>query len=132
MKNYLEQWSNQFASRLSATVARSGRVEGVRDKVLGPRSDYASIVVAFEASDSLKVECSADNRAELEACGYLDYAVFGLLDVLMTASTYPMRNIRLNIVEAEIHPIHANQLAFRWAGRDAGRKIIEMLSANQR
>ena len=126
MKSYLERWTSDIASRQPVSVAVSGRVEGVRDKTLGPRSDYARIVVAFEPSKSLIIECSASNRRELESDDYLDYAVFGLLDILMTATAYPVRNIRLNIVEAEIHPIHANKLAFRWAGRDAGRRILEL------
>lgn len=128
MKSHIEQWTENLASRQPAAVVTSGRVEGVRDKVLGPRSDFARIVVAFEPSDTLVVECSASNSRELESDGYFESAVFGLLDALMTTAAYPVRNIRLNIVEAEIHPIHANQMAFRWAGRDAGRKIVEALN----
>ena len=128
MKSYIERWTENLASRQSASVVTSGRVQGLRDKVLGPRSDYARIIVAFEPNNVLVVECSASNCRELESDGYLESATFGLLDALMTTSAYPVRNIRLNIIEAEIHPIHANQMAFRWAGRDAGRKIVEALN----
>lgn len=127
MNSVLERWANDVMSRQSAAVAIAGSVEGVRDKPLGPRSDFARIMVTYDPSQSLIIECSAPNRAELEAGGYLEFASFGLLDVLMTAGAYPLRNVRLIITEAEIHPMHANQMAFRWAGRDAAAKLLEAI-----
>jgi hypothetical protein len=128
MKSYIEKWIDDLKSCQSAAVLTTGCVEGLRNKILGPRSDYARIVVAFRPSDSFVLECSASNCSELQSDGYLASAVFGLLDVLMTTKAYPVRNIQLDIVEAEIHPVHANEMAFRWAGRDAGRKILEALN----
>ena len=128
----LEQWLADVANRQSAQLKQSGLVEGVRDKVLGPRSDYAKITVAFEPATQLEVDCSAANRSELEADGYLQGAVFGLLDVLLTSENYPIRNVKLTITAAEIHPIHASQMAFRWAGRDAGAKLLEVIRPKPR
>jgi hypothetical protein len=34
--------------------------------------------------------------------------------------------VRIMIEEAEYHDIHSSPMAFRQAGRDAGRKIIEI------
>jgi len=129
MKTYLEKWADDLLSRQSDAVTKPGCVEGVRDKALGPRSDYALVIIRFEACNSFHVECDCENRSELEACGYFDSIVFGLLDVLMTASAYPVRNISLRIDRAEIDPIHSSQMAFRLAGRDAGRKIVDLLSS---
>ena len=124
MNPILEQWLADIANRQPAQLNQSGLVEGVRDKPLGPRSDYAKITVAFEPASQLEVECSAVNRSELEADGYLQGALLGLLDVLLTDGTYPLRNVKLTITAAEIHPIHSSQMAFRWAGRDAGTKLL--------
>lgn len=132
MKPILEQWLADVANRQTAQLHQSGLVDGVRDKPLGPRSDYAKITVAFEPASQLEVDCSATNRSELEADGYLQGALFGLLDVLLTAGAYPLRNIRLTITAAEIHPIHSSQMAFRWAGRDAGNKLLEAIRPKPR
>lgn len=132
MKTYLKRWTADVVARQSATLTASGSVEGVREKILGPRSDFAKIVVAYEPSQSLIVDCTAPNREELQANGYLDNAVFGLLDVLLTVGAYPLRNVKLTITAAEIHPIHANQMAFRWAGRDAAAKLLEAIKPKPR
>jgi len=132
MKKYLERWAADIAARQSATLTASGTVEGVREKILGPRSDFAKIVVAYEPSRSFVVDCVAPNREELEANGYLECAVFGLLDILMTAGAYPLRNVKLTVTQAEIHPIHANQMAFRWAGRDAAANLLEAIKPKPR
>ena len=132
MKPILEQWLTDVASRQAARLNQSGLVEGVRVKPLGPRSDYAKVTVAFEPASQLEVDCSAANRSELEADGYLQGALFGLLDVLLTNGTYPLRNVKLTITTAEIHPIHSSQMAFRWAGRDAGTKLLEAIRPKPR
>ena len=129
MKTHLQKWFEDIATRHSDSPSGSGAVEGLRDQHLGPRRDFARVQVFFEPSPSFEVICTAPNLEELNTNGYLDFIVFGLLDVLLTAQAYPMRNVRLTITEAEIHPIHANQMAFRWAGRDAARKLLELLRA---
>jgi hypothetical protein len=132
MKPILEQWLADVANRQPAQLNQSGLVEGIRDKPLGPRSDYAKITVVFEPASQLEVDCSATNRSELVADGYLQGALFGLLDVLLTDGAYPLRNVKLTITAAEIHPIHSSQMAFRWAGRDAGTKLLEAIRPRPR
>jgi Elongation factor G, domain IV len=127
MNNYLNRWKSDLDSRMSAQLSKSGSVDGVRDQSLGPRHERAKIVVAYGPSDSFTVVCSAPECAELEANGYLESAVFGLLDVLMTTGAYPLRNIKLNITKAEIDTIHSSQMAFRWAGRKAATNLLEAI-----
>jgi len=125
--NYLEKWLHDLATRQSEAISKTVRVVGVRDKILGPRSDFARIEVICEPASKLEVVFDVPNATELEQEGYLEWATLGLLDVLMTGNTYPLRNVRLTIKAAEVHPIHSNQMAFRHAGRDAGRQILEAL-----
>lgn len=127
MKTYFEQWFNNLMSRRSEVISISGTVVGLQNRHLGPRTDYAKLAITYEPWDSFLIDCTAPNIEELRANAYLDYAVFGVLDVLLTAQSYPIRNIHLTIKEADIHPVHANQLAFRWAGRDAARKLLDVL-----
>jgi hypothetical protein len=132
MKSYLDQWLYDVATRQPAVLNTTGVVEGIRDKPLGPRSDYARIIVAYESASEFEAHCTAANRSELEADKYLEGAVLGLLDVLLTAGAYPLRNVKLTITEAEIHPIHSSQMAFRWAGRDAAAKLLEAIKPKPR
>lgn len=56
----------------------------------------------------------------------LDEAVFGMLDVLAAARRYPVFGISIRFLRAEIHPVHPSPpIAFRMAGRDAARRILE-------
>ncbi|RYD29538.1 MAG: hypothetical protein EOP86_21535 [Verrucomicrobiaceae bacterium] len=132
MKSYLDQWLHDVVGRQPAPMNATGVVEGIRDKPLGPRSDYARIIGDYEPASEFEAHCTAANRPELEADKYLDGAVLGLLDVLLTAEADPLRNVRLTIIEAETHPIHSSQMAFRWAGRDAAAKLLEAIKPKPR
>lgn len=52
-------------------------------------------------------------------------AVLGLLDVLLTADPFPLREVALRIVEIQVHPVDSTVVALRRAGRDAGRKLLQ-------
>lgn len=45
----------------------------------------------------------------------------------MVAESAPLKNIRVIVEKIEPHAVNSSQMAFRHAGRDAGRKIIETL-----
>ncbi len=96
----------------------------MREKVLGSRSDYAKIDVLCEPAEAFDVKFDLPNLQEAQECSYLDWAVLGMLGVLMTEGTYPLRNVCLTIEGAEVDPIKSNQMAFRYAGRDAAKKIF--------
>ena len=125
--NYFEKWLNDLREEQSMTLTAPIRVEGVRDQALGPRSDYAKIDILCEPAESFEVKFDLPNLEEAQEYGYLDWAVMGILDVLMTEQTYPLRNVRVTFKGAEIHPIHANQMAFRHAGRAAARNLLKAI-----
>ena len=51
--------------------------------------------------------------------------VFGMLDVVMLAEFGPLYKIRITLDDAAYHEVDSSENAFREAGRNAGRKIIE-------
>jgi hypothetical protein len=55
-----------------------------------------------------------------------DWAVLGLLDVVLVAWPQPLRNIKITVTEAEYHPLWSSRMAFRMAGRKAGKKLVEL------
>jgi hypothetical protein len=128
MNQLLLKWFNDLANRRSLVIQETVLVGGVRDKVLGPRSDFAAIEVLCEPAEEPELEVSAANKDEAKRGGYLDQAVYGLLDVLLTQSLYPLRNVRITVTKFSIDPIKSSQMAFRLAGRDAGSKILEAVT----
>ncbi|CAN5394384.1 hypothetical protein BH09MYX1_BH09MYX1_60310 [soil metagenome] len=63
-----------------------------------------------------------DATAEQQA--FLAWAIFGFLDVVMMTEPYPTKSIRVTVAAAEFDPVSSNMIAFRLAGRDAGRKFV--------
>jgi hypothetical protein len=100
---------------------------GVCDKHLGPTSAFAKITLRIEPAASFEVVDDLPEDEEFLKGGYLDWAVFGLLDALMLAESGPISAIHIVVTEAEYSRVDSSQMAFRWAGRDAGNRIIESI-----
>lgn len=130
MSEYIDEWCRDLTQGNYWPLRTNGAVEGLREKELGPRSEFARIKIVFAPADHFEVVCSSPNRNELEETGFLRSAILGVLDVLFTAQIYPVRNVRLEIVDAEIDPMRSSASAFRWAGREAGKKIITELETS--
>ena len=109
------------------------RVDGVPDADLGPRTEFAKFTAIVELARMFEASFQLpQSQLTSERQVFLDQAIFGLLDILMTRPTYPLRDIRVRVIEAEFDPIHATASAFRQAGRDAGRKLLDVLKDPRR
>jgi hypothetical protein len=120
----LELWFRDIVERRSAKVPRVVRVVGVRDKHLGPRCDYARVVVEAEPANQFSV-IGPTGPLTTEGELFLRAAVYGVLDVVLTAEPFPLRDFALRIVEIQSHPVDSSIMAFRRAGRDAGKKLLQ-------
>ncbi|MFL6199172.1 MAG: hypothetical protein ACJ76J_08350 [Thermoanaerobaculia bacterium] len=80
-----------------------------------------------EPSRLLEVLTEKSIPEEVVRDGFTDAAAMGILDVLMTAGPYPIKNVRIIIEQLDVDPIESSQHAFRMAGRDAARKLLEQL-----
>jgi hypothetical protein len=126
MKDYLKLWSDELLKRNSLALKSKITVTGERNQHLGPRWEFAKIQVSVEPALRLEVVDVLPNNEEARQLGYLDWSIFGLLDVLMVAESAPLKNIRITLEKAEHHAVDSSTMAFRHAGRDAGRRIIEI------
>lgn len=131
MKNYLELWAHGLLASKPLRLDQRITVVGERNQHLGPRWEFARIQVSIEPSQRFEVVDAAEANDELRRLGYLDLAVFGLLDILMVAETAPLSAVRLTLEKVHHSPIDSSQIAFRQAGRDAGRKILDVLKLNR-
>jgi Elongation factor G, domain IV len=79
-------------------------------------------------STVVQLELIPEESRQLIENGFLDYLVFGLLDVLMAEwAHYPLLNIRVRIVGVQIDRIRSSKMAFRRAAREAARQLIELV-----
>ena len=127
MKDYLKLWAEGLLREKPLSLKSRLSVTGERNQHLGPRWEFAKVQVSLEPAASFEVVEAVPPSDELRQYGYLDWAVLGLLDVLMVAESAPLSGVRVILEKAEYHPVDSSPMAFRQAGRDAGRKIIAAL-----
>ena len=102
-------------------------VTGECDRHLGAMKQVAAVKVAIFPSEEFDVLNEAHMTAELRALKFPEYAIFGFLDVVMTDDFFGTGNIRIVVKEGHVHPIDSSPLAFREAGRAAGKKFLQLL-----
>ena len=84
-------------------------------------------------AEELDVVDNVPCRKELQALGvaWSQCVVFGLLDVVMFAEFGSLHKIRITLDDAAYHEVDSSENAFREASRDAGRKVIEMVTRDR-
>src|SRR5260370_20083399 len=129
MNDYLSLWAeglpNQQSRRLPAPIT----VLGEWIKQLGARGEFAKVELTVHPSESFEVIDRVAERSELEKLGveWPDCAIFGLLDVLMVTKSGPLYKVCVVLEKVWYHDVDSSWQAFRHAGRDAGRKVIEAI-----
>jgi hypothetical protein len=130
---FLENWGESLIQSRSLALTKSVRVEGLRKAHLGPRMDFARVEFVVEPADEFSVAVEVPNLdVTAEQQTFLEWAMFGFLDVVMMTEPYPTKSIRLTVTSAEFDPVSSNMVAFRLAGRDAGRKFVEEIGRTTR
>jgi hypothetical protein len=103
-------------------------VIGEREK-LGSRSEFARVQVSIYPAEVFGVDDVVAERNELESLsvGWPEPVIFGLLDVLILADSGPFYKVRIVLEKVWYHEADSSRGAFREAGRDAGRRIIQTI-----
>ena len=129
MKDYLTLWGGEQPNSDSRILQTPITVIG--ECFSASRSEFAKAELTAYPADNFDVVDSTSERSELEglAIDWPDPLIFGLLDVLMRAEPSPLKNIRIVLQCVWYHDIDSTRNAFRMAGRDAGRRIIEASEA---
>jgi len=127
MKDYLTLWAEGPPNNNSRILATPITVIG--ERIHGPKSEFARVQLTVHPADTFDVVDCVAEKSELEelGVGWPDPVIFGLLDALMNAEPDPLRNVRVILERAWYHEVDSSRNAFRGAGRDAGRKIIEAI-----
>jgi Elongation factor G, domain IV len=125
--NYFDLWIANLQQCKSVRLTQAVLVVGHREKHFGPRSEFARVVMTISPAEELDVVDKVPCREELEGLGvsWPRCVVFGLLDVIMFAEFGPLHKVRITLDDAAYHEVDSSEKAFREAGRDAGRKLVE-------
>jgi translation elongation factor EF-G len=123
--DHLRYWAEEITIRTSARLNESHRVVGVYGPTTGPRQQYAKVEFLVEPAEEFEVVAAVEGADDDEFWGSEcpDWAVLGLLDVVLVAWSQPLRNIKVTVVDGDYHPFWSSRMAFRMAGREAGRKL---------
>ena len=128
MNAYLAKWAGDLISGESRRLPKAFRVQGVREAHLGPRLEVARVELLAEPADDLNVVFDTSGLAPRpELPPFVESAVFGFLDVVLLAEPYPLRKMTLTVVDMEVDPVSSSVRAFRLAGREAGRRLLEAI-----
>lgn len=105
---------------------------GQRERHWRERSEFASVSMMIEPAEHFEVIDRVPCSREIEALGvgWPQSVVFGLLDVLMTMESHPLYKVRVTLKDAAYHETDSTEIALREAGRDAGRKIVKQIGAD--
>lgn len=114
----------------SLTLKSKVTIVGERNEHIGPRWEIARISITVEPAPDFEVVDLYPDNQEARQEGYLDWAVFGLLDVIMLTWSTPLRNIRVTLEKVEVDAINSSRMAFRHAGRDAGHKLLQIVKGS--
>jgi hypothetical protein len=129
MKDYLNLWAEGLPKQNSRILSVPITVLGERNRHLGPKSEFARVQLTVHPSPAFEVIDHVAEKSELENLGieWPDSVVFGLLDVLMFIEFAPLYKVRVVLEKAWYHEVDSSSRAFRYAGRAAGRKIVEAI-----
>jgi elongation factor G-like protein len=127
MKDYLTLWAEGPSDEDARTLAAPVTVIGEWNH--GSKSEFAKIQLTVQPAKDFDVVDAVEHKNELEKLGvdWPDPVILGLLDTLMNADSGPLRNVRVTLERVWYHELDSTWNAFRNAGRNAGRKIIEAL-----
>ncbi len=123
---YVEGWFESLLRASPRSIPTAMRVTGQCDQHLGPRLRFARVTISVRPGDRFDVQIAIPPALQdtLQEHQYLDYFVFGFLDVMLTSAEQPATLLSLTITDVDYDPINSSQIAFRLAGRDAGRHVI--------
>lgn len=126
--DYLKNWVDDVIKRAPFIFKGKFIVKGEHKHHPGAHLEYAAIEASIENNDKLEVVFSDSvKKLNTEDRTLVDSAIQGMFDVLVVSKPYPVLNVKIEIISADIHPIDSNKIAFRIAGRNAAREFISKL-----
>jgi len=87
----------------------------------------AAVEIAVRPSDQFEIVNEVPLSEELVSLKFPDYVIYGFLDVAMASDSIDIDKMRLAVRSVKIDSAGSSAYALREAGRDAARKIVQIL-----
>jgi hypothetical protein len=123
----LHEWSSSLVKDTQLGIPRPFLVEGTVDRHAGPTWMRAEATVIFEPSGELGLDLTKLEEKPEDADKFARIFLFGVLDVTMIDKSPQISNFVVKFIKLRYDKIESSPLAFRLAGREAGRKLLELL-----
>jgi hypothetical protein len=131
LKDYVALWLDGRQRPQHRTINAPISVSAKFNEYLVYGFQRVEIELEVEPSSSFEVVDALQRNEEVRENGFLDWAILGLLDVLMVADPEPICNLRVVLKDMDYDHIESSQMAFRMAGRIAGQQIVSALSKDR-
>lgn len=123
----INTWIESYLNSTPISVSKSIEVEGLCKIVTGGRCLYAKVLLEVLPSNDLIFEdqTKKNKRSLLDHEAWTEAAFLGILDYMLVMPITSISRFHCVIKELDFHDIDSSSLAFRLAGRNAAKKILE-------
>jgi hypothetical protein len=124
----LRDWIENLQSRTDIRVTKKSTASGEYFSHNGPsiKSAYVELEISPDNEPSVDIS-KLDNTNENIDPEIINSVVFGVMDVMLTSLSSPIKNYKLTINNLGYDEIQSTQIAFRMAARDAAQKILKTI-----
>ena len=125
--DYIRRWFDSlfvFNRDYDRAISPPVSAVGNFNKNLGGMFVRATIELTVYDSETFEVAEACEVASEEERT-FLEAGIFGFLDIVLLTYYFPKEKIRITVNRIEVHPVGSNRWAFREAGKDAGRQIVD-------
>ncbi len=121
-----DDWFNNLMRKSTKSWKRTIVSTGLYDIHTGPSIHYAKVKVGFSPSDVFQIDddLPIEVRNNLIEQDCYRYIIYGILDILLTTMVYPIKDIKISLIQVDFNEIESSPMAFRLAARDATRKAL--------
>ena len=110
MNDFIKLWLDGLSKRGSCLIDERLTVSGRFEAYLVHAIQRVEIELVVEPAPQFEVVEAAPQTEDLRRNGYLEWAIFGILDVLMLGELEPVYKLRIILRNADYDPIDC----FRW------------------
>jgi hypothetical protein len=123
-RDSIVQWLDRKLVRGPAQLRGVFTVSYEYNRVVGPRSIYAKVVLCAGPAESFSFKSEVRWPAE----NLDDWVVDGILDALFCVQHRPLLGAEFRLTEVGYHPVHSAPIAYYWAAKNA---VLSHLSARE-
>ena len=122
----IQEWMDDLRHKPHMTIQDSLELHVTLDQHLGPAWLFAGLDVVVQPHDGWAVSLALpEGDGDLIPEPYIRGAIYGFMDVLLLQPHRPVLNLHVTLTGFRYDPVNSSAMAFRLAGRMAGRQLLE-------